>query len=142
MLEGLSDGEIAAALSDKQVTVTRQAVFAFRKRHAAEITPAVAEVERQITDYAIANKVNRIADLDMLRSMALKELEESGYAWEEQTRYGSKRKVSGAVQALQEADRQAAEELDQLPRGNVNIDNRTQVMLVRSYSGIDPEELG
>ena len=66
ILEGLSDAEVAAALSDKRISVTRQAVHAFRKRHADELAPAVAEVERQITDYAIAQKVNRIAGLQAL----------------------------------------------------------------------------
>jgi hypothetical protein len=131
ILEGLSDGEIAAALSDKKIMVSRQAVWGFRQRHAAEIAPVVEQLEKQITDYAISQKVNRIADLDNLRNMAILELRATGYAWDEIGKNGVKRKVSGAVADLKDTLQRAAEELDQLPRGtNINIDNRS-VVLVR-----------
>lgn len=148
VLEGLSDAEVAAAMSERRVTVSRQAVTAFRRRHAAEIAPVVAEVERQIKDYAIASKVNRIAGLDALRQRVENWVEERGLVELQETTHESgavtvrerfAREVSAELRALYRA---AAEELDQLPRGNLTIDNRTQVMLVRHYDGYDPETLG
>jgi len=135
ILEGVKDAEIA-----RRVGVHRSAIFRFRQRHEAEVTAAVAEVERQISDYAIANKVQRIADLDMLRSKAIAELDENGYAWDEPTKYGTKRKVSGAVADLKSTLHQAAEELGELPRPDVNINNN--VLIIRDYGGIDTRALG
>lgn len=121
IVEGLPNTEIARRLG-----LHHSAIAKFRKRHEAEVTALVAEVERQIIDYAIASKVNRIADLDNLRNMAILELRQSGYAWDEISKNGVKRKVSGAVSDLKDTLKQAAEELGQLPRPadqaiNVNI---------------------
>lgn len=60
ILEGVSDSEIARTIGG----VTRQAIFAWRKRHAAELAPVIAAMEKSIEDYAIAQKVRRIAAMD------------------------------------------------------------------------------
>lgn len=64
LLEGKSPTEVAALVSTPKKPVSRQAICAFRNRHAAELKPLVETIEKQITDYAIASKVNRIAALD------------------------------------------------------------------------------
>lgn len=69
LVEGKPVGEIAKLVSTKKQQVTSQAVCAFRKRHIAEITPIVAEIEKQITDYSIANVVNRIRDAQLRRDL-------------------------------------------------------------------------
>lgn len=131
ILEGLSDAEVAAALSDKRISVTRQAVHAFRKRHADELAPAVAEVERQITDYAIAQKVNRIAGLQSLADRVhaliddrglLERTVTSGKDWES-VRERFARELPAELRAIYKA---AAEEMGDLPRPtdqsiNVNV---------------------
>lgn len=148
MVDGKNDTEVTALLADKGIVVTRQSITAFRKRHAADLAPLVAEVERQVTDYAIANKVERIAGLDSTAQLVRQWIEERGLVelQEVQTADGATitrerfaREVSAELRALYKA---AAEEMDQLPRGSVVIDNRTQVMLVRQYDGVDPEALG
>lgn len=55
----------------KGETITHQAVALWRERHAAELAEARAEIDRQVTDYAIADKVNRVAVNDMLRNLLL-----------------------------------------------------------------------
>lgn len=160
MIEGLSDRDIAAALAAKSLTISHQAITAFRKRHAAEIAPVVAEVERQITDAAIASKVQRILDADedyrrlgqVIEARAAdKRYDEPGYSTGvmvhslKQTGSGQNAvlvdeyKTDTALIAERRAlRREVAEELDQLPRGstNVNIDNRVQV-LIRQVDGYD-----
>jgi hypothetical protein len=59
IVEGITDAEIA-----RRVGVHRSAVGFFRRRHAASIAPAIAEIERRIEDAAIADKVRRILDAD------------------------------------------------------------------------------
>lgn len=60
-LELQSDAEIA-----RKFSVSRQAIGAFRKRHEAELLAAASEVERQVTDFTIASKAQRIAELRWL----------------------------------------------------------------------------
>jgi len=150
LLQGKSYGEVAGELG-----VTKQAVHAFSKRHAAEIAQAVAEVERQITDYAIAQKVNRIADAQWRRDLMVQVLEarakgesgvESGivcttykerrhynYATGEyETEYVPEYKVDTAfLKEWRENERGVAEALDHLPRSGVTINDNRSVTLVR-----------
>lgn len=157
MLDGMSDGEIAAALAEKRITVTRQAVHAFRKRHADELMPAVAEVERQITDAAIADKVRRIldADADYHRLGSVIEARAADMRYDEPgyrsgvmvhqlKQIGSGRnaetvdeyKVDIALIAERRALRRAvAEELAQLPRPEINVTNDNRQIIVRYVEG-------
>ena len=159
MIEGVRDAEIA-----RRVGMTREAIYRFRQRHEAEIAPVVAEIERQITDAAIADKVNRILDADrdyrrlgeVIEARAADaRYDEPGYRSgvmvHQLKQIGSGRnaetvdeyKVDTALIAERRAlRREVAEELDQLPRGNnINIDNRTQI-LIRQVDGYDPSALG
>lgn len=131
IIEGLSDAEVAAALSDKRVSVTRQAITQFRHRHAAEIAPVVEQVEKQITDYAIAQKVNRIAGLQALADRVHSVIDDrglvertvtSGKDWES-VRERFARELPAELRAIYKA---AAEEMGDLPRPadqsiNVNV---------------------
>ena len=154
IVEGKKDSEIAALMK-----VSRQAVTKFRARHQDEIAPAVEEVERQIIDYAIAHKVNRIADADADygRTTALlearandKRYDEPGYSTGLMVH---QLKVIGTGRNQQVIDeykpdtallaerralrRSVAEELNDLPRGDVNITNNQSLVLVRQYGGFD-----
>ena len=150
ILEGLKDSEIA-----RRVGVHRSAIFRFRRRNAAEIAPAVAKVEQETIDFAIANKVNRIRDAQLRRDLldGVRQARahggtgmETGIVARQYKMVGSgenaslveEYKVDTAFLAEWRAnDRQVSEELDQLPRGtSINIDARTQI-LIREYGGID-----
>jgi len=71
ILAGGKDTAIARAVSNKRLTVTRQAIGAFRRRHADTLEPEEARMQREAADYAIANKVNRIATNDLLKNLLL-----------------------------------------------------------------------
>lgn len=72
LADGKTAAEVAALVTQefkRPKPVSFQAVCAFRNRHAAEIAPVVAEVERQIIDYGITHKVNRMADAQLRRDL-------------------------------------------------------------------------
>ena len=62
MVRGMTDSEVAAAMTSRRYPVTRQAVHGFRRRHAAEIMPVLQEIARRIEDAAISHVVNRVWD--------------------------------------------------------------------------------
>ena len=137
--EGVTDAEIA-----RRIGVSRQAVTAYKHKHPDLVAPVVDEIVRQVTDYAIANKVNRIAELQHLFELTRQEVDEYGItAVETRTETdGDKETVivtrdyrSGLVKEARGILRQVAEELAQLPRPetNVNIDNRQ--IIVRYVEG-------
>ena len=159
ILEGLGDTAIA-----KRLGVSRPTVWRFRKRHVATVAPMVAEVERQITDAAIASKVNRILDADAdyyLLGQIIEEraadtrYEEPGYktglmahtlkaiGGGENMSVVDEYKVDTSLVAERRAlRREVAEALDHLPRAGITFnDNRTTV-LIRQLIGYDPEALG
>lgn len=147
ILEGVKDAEIA-----RRVGVHRSAIFRFRQRHIEDIAPAVEQVEKQIADAAIADKVRRIldADEDYRRLGSVIEARandtrydepgyKSGVMVHQPKQIGSGKsatlvdeyKVDTALIAERRALRRAvAEELGALPRPetHVNIDNRRIVV--------------
>jgi transposase len=129
LAQGLSNAAVA-----QEMGVHRSSVVRFTQRYRGEIGEAIERYTRTLEDYAIADKLERIADLDSLRTMAQSELRKNGYAWDEETRYGTKRHVSGAVTELRMTLRQAAEELDQLPRAGVTVHNQN-VVIVKHVEG-------
>ena len=88
----------------------------------------LAELDRQVTDYAIAQKVNRIADLDGLNTAVKGWIAENGLS----ERQGKTVHFRGdAVNAQRGVLRDAAEELGQIERPPmlvVNNDNRKYVL--------------
>lgn len=135
VLDGKVDEEIARALGVHETSILR-----FRTRNADEIAELVARIESEAADYQVAHKVHRIADYDDLRSQLTAEIAERGIAWDEETRHGTKRHLSAAVDALLRTNKQAAEELDQLPRAGVNIAVQNTV-IVKQVAGGENEEL-
>lgn len=133
VLDGKVDEDIARVMGVHETSIWR-----FRQRHAEEIADLVERIEAETADYQVSRKVERIADYDELRSMALAEIRENGIAWEEETRYGRKRHVSAVADLLLRTDKQAAEELDQLPRAGINITNQN-VVIVKQVSGSQTE---
>lgn len=130
LLEGKGPSEVAQLISTPKRSVSRQAICGFKKRHAAELAPVIAETERQIIDYAIASKANRIAGLDWLANEVKAVIDDRGLIERTVTttenaeivRERFARELSAEMRAIYRA---AAEELAQLPRPDVNIDNRS-----------------
>jgi hypothetical protein len=140
VLEGKSDAQVAAAISTPKCSVSRQAITKFRARHADELQPAIAEIEKQITDYAIAKQVNRIADAQLRRDLLyqVREIRSNGgegmetgivvrtykqIGAGEDAKLVEEYRVDTAMLAEWRAnDRYVAEVLDQLPRANMTVD--------------------
>ena len=156
LVEGKPVGEIAKLVSTKKQQVTSQAVCAFRKRHLAEIAPVVAEIEKQITDYAIANVVNRVRDAQLRRDLLARVQElraaggdgmETGIVAKSYKSIGSgpfaqvveEYRVDTAFLAEWRANEEhVASQLDQLPRGTkagADTYNIGQAVLVRYVEG-------
>lgn len=140
IIDGLSDADVAAALSDKKMTVTRQAITAFRHRHASEIAPVVEEVVKQVADYAISQKVNRIAGLDYLAQQVRAVIDDRGMIERQVTttehaeivRERFARELPAELRAIYKA---AAEEMGDLPRPadqSINVNVGVAVQLVWS----------
>lgn len=160
LLDGKRPSEIAELVSTPKQRISRQAVHGFIKRHEAEIAPLIKRLEREIEDYALAQKVRRIAgaDSDYQRLGQVIEARAGDERWQNEPGYSTglmvhqtkmigtgkdaevvdEFKVDTAVIAERRALRnEVATELGQLPKGDsLNIDNRTQV-LIRQYSGFD-----
>ena len=121
LLEGKGPTEIAALVSTPKQKVSRQAVLGFKKRHEHQLMPLVAEVEKRIEDYAIAQKVNRIAGLDALSRQVQAWIDERGLMERSEittenaviVRERFAREVSSELRAIYRA---AAEELGHLPK--------------------------
>ena len=136
--EGLSDAQIAARLDSQGIKVSPQAITKWRHRNQVEIESTVATIEREVTDYAIAHKVNRIADYESLRQQYLAALAAEGALWSEDTRYGRKLHLNPVAVELRAVNKAAAEELDQLPRAGVTVNNQN-VVIVKTVSGSEGE---
>lgn len=137
ILRLIADGKTNQEIADR-LGIDQSTVYRFKERHADEIAELLERIEAETSDYAIAHKVQRVADLDYLRTEWVKELRERGMVWDEDTRHGTKRHVSGAAVELRAVLKQAAEELDQLPRAGVNITNQNLVVVRQIEGGDNP----
>lgn len=129
LAEGRSNSWIA-----EQTGMVESSVWRFKQRYQIRIDALVQKISQRVEDLAIAQKANRIGKLDWMASQLEQELTVNGIAWDEQTRYGSKRRISGAATELRMTLRQAAEELDQLPRAGVTVHNQN-VVIVKHVEG-------
>lgn len=139
VLDGAGDTQIAEWFGTKRESVGR-----FKDRHRADLEVMRAEVERLVTDYAIAQKVNRIAALDerWARMKALIDARASDSRYSGEPGYETGLMVhqlkavgkgddfqlvdlyvtdSGLLSEMRATERAAAEELAQLPRAETNI---------------------
>lgn len=155
VLLGQSDAQVAAAVSTKSWAVTRQAITAFRHRHAEELAAATARVEREIVDYAIAQKVNRIAAMDdrWQRMKTLIDARATDERYSDEPGYETGLMVhqlkavgkgedfqlvdlyvtdAGLLAEMRATERAAADELGQMPKqdANVNVNVAVGVQLV------------
>jgi len=131
VLEGESDSQIAEWFG-----TSREAVGQFKDRHRNDIAAIRSEVARQVSDFAIASKVARLADYDLMRTKLLARIEADDPLWLEETRHGAKLHMHPLYQELRSVDKQAAEELDQLPRAGITVNNQN-VVIVKQVSGSD-----
>lgn len=153
MVDGMTDKEIADALSTTRTPVTRQSVNRFRIRHADEIAPALQELQERTVDLALSMREDRVRERAWLYGLAKREAEEHGVVVVERTEERddddeSKVRIietrdfrTGMVKEMRGLLHDIAEELDQLPRAGLTVqDNRVQIV-VRRYDGFEPEEL-
>ena len=132
VIEGLSDREIAAAVSTTRFPVSHQAITSFRKRHAGELAEMTTAIVEGVRQAAIADQHQRILEYQRI------------YDETDLRRQGVPERAGMVYAALVREQRgvlkDVAEELDQLPRGTTIQDNRVQI-LVKQVKGFDPELL-
>ncbi len=132
----------------QSAAVTPPAVTQFADRHSADLDAMRAEIVRQVEDYAIAQKVNRIASLDALHGEIEEWLAEHTLT-ERSVRYdkdgnevGETLRFRGdAVNALRGVLKDAADEMGQLPQRAGDTYNIDKAIIVREYSGFAPSEV-
>ena len=154
----MTDTAIAEVMAVNPSTISR-----WRQRHKAELAAAAAKLHEAIIDLTITEKVHRlqakqerwlglrqvVAERGADPSMANVPGGKTGLMVRQYKMLGSgdyaqvveEYKVdTGLLSAASELEAEAADELGQKPRPDVNIDNRTQI-LIRNYAGIDPEAI-
>lgn len=136
--------------------VSKEAVRKFQQRHVDKLAALEAIVAKEVTDYAIAAKVNRVATADMLKNLLLEVRDarskgkmgmETGLIVRREKALGSGDNMviveeyeidPSLVMLIDKLHNSVATELGQLPKANVNINTGIQV-ITRSYGGFDPE---
>lgn len=148
VLTDLVSGKSAAEIARKY-GVSIEAVQRYQNRHQHEIEPMRQAVLDSVKEHAIAEKRWRIGELQSLYDAVDAHQQENGLR-EVTRRYDSRtgellgETYSFAGEVVREKRailKDAAAELDQLPRAGVNVDNRVQI-LIREVNGIDPQLLG
>ncbi len=129
VLDALIAGQAGREIA-RQFKVTESAVRMFKQRHQDVLAPALAEVVKATVDVAVRDKEERIRRLAAIADKA-----QTAYLSDE----ARLRDMAPLMREERAAYRDIAEELGQLPKGDVNIDARTQV-LIRSYDTW-PEQL-
>ena len=100
--------------------MTRQAITAFRHRHAAEIEPPIAQVEQAVIDVAIRNKEERIRRLAGLEGTLTRTL--AGFD-------GDPRGAAALTTQIRGCLRDVAEELNRCPPAvSISNESRTYVL--------------
>lgn len=148
ILDGLSDAQVAAALSSKKLVTSRQAITAFRHRHAPELSASVNAIVKQAEDFAIANKVGRLAELQWLYEQTKAEVEEHGLVTEKVTTaedggpHFSREYRAAMVKEMRGLLKDAAVELGQIATKGGDTYNIEKAVLVREVHGSGMRELG
>ena len=156
VLDGAADTQIAEWFGTR-----REAVGRWKDRHRADIEAMRAEVERQVTDAAIASRVERIFALDDRWHRGRQVIEEraidptvqdvpggkTGLLVRQLKQIGSGRDASiveeyavdtGLLSSLLAMEKEASDVLGHRPKPDINIDNRK--VIIRVYDGW-PEQL-
>lgn len=126
-VEGKSDAEIAALVSTKRRSYTRQAITQVRKRHAAEIAALQSKVGVAVEDKTIRVKAQRISNYDVAVKKIMEWIETHGLVSETQTVGEDGEQITdyrfnrGIVSALVDAQKAVAGELGELPKPEINI---------------------
>lgn len=136
--EGLTDREIAERLEGMGIRVSFQAINKWRKANLDAVGSVVAAVERDIEQFAVGHKVNRIATLDKIATRLEAKLDEEDVTYHEETRHGSKIHAHPAVSELRATLQQAALERDQLPRAGITVNNQNVVIVRQVENGENP----
>lgn len=145
--DGLSDAGAAAAMTTKRLSVTRQAVTAFRLRHGELVEAKIEEAVAEVKQRWISDKDLRLAELEHWYDLTRKEADEFGITVVERVTE-TKGEGDEATEVVTETRdyraalvkeargilRQASEELGQLPRAEQH--NTVNVgIIVRQIEG-------
>ncbi len=155
----LLTGWIPARIAEKY-SVSREAVSKFIQRHADELTALQTVVDKQVTDYAIAHKVNRIVAKDQ-RWQLLEQVRqarakgdqgmETGLVVRTYKALGSGDNMTiveefkiddGLLSAMDRLEHMTAEELAQLPRPDVHVQQNLTLIREVHMHGRDDTNLG
>lgn len=148
VLDGMSDAQVARAVSNKSNTVTRQAITVFRKRHQDVLAPAEQQGIEAVVQHWIADKEVRLTKLEEIYD-GLDDVRKTYGFMVTTEEKDEKDKVviydqhfNGQLAAqMRGVLSDAADELGQKPKTplNVNVDNRTQTVFVRQVMGAQVE---
>lgn len=130
VLDGFTDQAIADAVGVNRASVTR-----FRQRNQIQLEELRQNQDRALEDFYISRKAWRIQKLEEMASGLDAELSTDGYTYREPTRHGERIHAHPAAQELRATLKQAAEELDQLPRAGVTVNNQNVVIVKQVTSG-------
>lgn len=137
LLSGMTQAEVA-----RKYSVAPGSVNKFTQRHVEALTVASLAIEKQVQDYAIANKVNRIAELDHLYNLHRQEIDQYGVTIVETTTetesaddevklvrvIETRDYRKGLVTEARSLLRQAAEELGSLPKTDITFNIQNNVL--------------
>lgn len=141
-IEGLTQDQMVSRLAAEYgIEVTQQAVSYLLSHPEERMTRQMQRALDKVTDFAIADKTHRVRKLDRLATRLEERLEKQGVTYTERTREHRKIHAHPAVQALQSVLKQAAEELDQLPRAGITVNNQNVVIVKQVVSDSGNPEL-
>lgn len=127
--EGLSDEQISQRLAAAGIKMSQPAISKWRRKNPEQIQAVVERIEKDIEDYAVGHKVNRIATLDKLAAGLEAALDQHGYVYSEETRHSVRYHANPAAAELRATLKDAALERDQLPRAGITIANQNVVIV-------------
>ena len=144
----LLTGSTAPAIAEKY-KVRRESVHRFMRRHSDKLAALQQVVVKQVEDYAIAQKVNRIATNDMLKNLLLQVRDdraaggtgiETGLVVRREKALGSGRDMTiveeyeidpALITLIDKLHNSTADELGDKPRPDTNV--HQNLVLIREY---------
>lgn len=145
VLDGKSDQEVATAIATKQHQPTRQAITAFRKRHAEQLAPVIQAVEAAVVDLAIKDKEERIRRLSWMWDQMLEVYEKQGLVLFTRRRYGDVEVEEeafnvGLTKEMRSVLNDVAAELGQRQKIAINVNDNRVINFIELIGSMAKEE--